>query len=59
MCSQNARKLISEPQILKIFQGACPRTPIEVTKDGTFFGQYAVAEQFHIFNTGINIPWLL
>ena len=28
MCFQNAGNVISEPLILKIFQGACPRTPL-------------------------------
>ena len=32
MCSQNAANVISEPLILKIFRGACPRTPLGVTK---------------------------
>ena len=33
MCSQNARNVISEALILKIFWGgACPQTPLRVTK---------------------------
>ena len=31
MCFQNAGNVISEPLILKLFQGACPRPPLGVT----------------------------